>query len=179
MILMILLMKLKIIIWLLKVSCHHWRRVEELMSTGWKSSNCKQGLANIGITHVFSSINICRSRGSCLNTRLLGRVFKHRPRDPACVNAMKQTCVIVILVYFTWFQHKPRWKRRLNIKYPFSYAWFLKTKWRLCQLSNVITSPQRHIYACNVFANGSIREMISHGRNAFQCNVMHANQGSV
>ena len=46
------------------------------------------------------------SRGSCLNARPLGRVFKHRPRDPASVNAMKQTCVIVILAYFTWFQHK-------------------------------------------------------------------------
>ena len=37
------------------------------------------------------------SRGSCLNMRLLGRVFKHRPRDPASVNAMKQTCVILFL----------------------------------------------------------------------------------
>ena len=85
----------------------------------------------------------------------------------------------LFLHFLTWFQHKPRWKRRLNIKYPFSYAWFLKTKWRPRQLSNVITSPKRHIYACNVFANESIGEMISHGRNAFQCtcNVMHANQG--
>ena len=41
------------------------------------------------------------SRGNCLDTRLLGRVFKHRPRDLASVNAMKQTCVIVILAYFT------------------------------------------------------------------------------
>ena len=32
--------------------------------------------------------------GSCLNTRSLGRVFKHFPRDPASVNAMKQTCVV-------------------------------------------------------------------------------------
>ena len=50
---------------------------------------------NIGITHVFSCINICRV------PMKLGRVFKHRPRDPASVNAMKQTCVIVILAYFT------------------------------------------------------------------------------
>ena len=27
----------------------------------------------------------------------------HRLRDPACVNAMKQTCVIVILAHFTLF----------------------------------------------------------------------------
>ena len=39
------------------------------------------------------------SRGSCLNSRPLGRVFKHLPRDPTSVNAMKQTCVIVILAY--------------------------------------------------------------------------------
>ena len=31
---------------------------------------------------------------------------------------------------FYLIQHKPHWKRRLNIKYPFSYTWFLKTKWR-------------------------------------------------
>ena len=57
----------------------------------------------------------------------------------------------------------------LFLKHPFSYTWFLKTKWRQRQLSNVITSPQRHIYACNGFANEIFGEMISHGRNAFQC----------
>ena len=57
---------------------------------------------NIGITHVFfHALTFAGSRGSCLNTRPSGRVFKHRPRDPASVNAMKQTCVIVILAYFT------------------------------------------------------------------------------
>ena len=29
---------------------------------------------------------------------------QHHPRDTASVNAMKQTCVIVILAYFTLFQ---------------------------------------------------------------------------
>ena len=48
----------------------------------------------------FHALTFAGSQGSCLNTRPLGRVFKHRPRDPASVNAMKQTCVIVILVYF-------------------------------------------------------------------------------
>ena len=37
-------------------------------------------------------------QGSCLNM-WLGRAFKHLTRDPARVNAMKQTCVIVILAY--------------------------------------------------------------------------------
>ena len=32
---------------------------------------------------------------------------------------------------------------------------------------------------CKVFTTESIREMISHRHNAFQCNVMHANQGPV
>ena len=49
----------------------------------------------------FHALTFARSRGSCLNTRPLGRVFKHCSRDQASVNAMKQTCVIVILAYFT------------------------------------------------------------------------------
>ena len=64
----------------------------------------RKHVANIGITHVFSCINIAGSQGCCLNTRPIGLVFKHLPRDPASVNAMKQTCVIVILAYFTIFQ---------------------------------------------------------------------------
>ena len=42
-------------------------------------------------------------RGCCLNARPSDRLFKHRSRDPVSVNAMKQTCVIVILAYFTDF----------------------------------------------------------------------------
>ena len=49
----------------------------------------------------FHALSFAGSRGSCLNKRPIGRVFKHRPRDPASVNAMKQTCVIVILAYLT------------------------------------------------------------------------------
>ena len=43
----------------------------------------------------YHALTFAGSRGSCLNTRSLGRVVKHRPRDPESVNAMKQTCVIV------------------------------------------------------------------------------------
>ena len=57
--------------------------------------------ANKGTTHFFHALTFAGSRGSCFDTRPLGRVLKHRPRDPASVNAMKQTCVIVILAYFT------------------------------------------------------------------------------
>ena len=49
----------------------------------------------------FHALTFAGSRGSCLNLRPLGRVFKHRLRDPESVNAMEQTCVIVILAYFT------------------------------------------------------------------------------
>ena len=49
---------------------------------------------------ILYALTFAWSRGSCLNTRPLGRVFKNRPRDPASVYAMKQICVIVILVYF-------------------------------------------------------------------------------
>ena len=56
---------------------------------------------NIGTTYVFHALTFAGSRGGCLNTRPLGRVFKYHPRDPESVNAMKQKCVIVILAYFT------------------------------------------------------------------------------
>ena len=74
----------------------------------------------------FHALTFAGSLGSCLNTRPLDRlntrpldrVFKHHPRDPASVNAMKQTCVIVILHILPDFALKTL----LNIKYPFSYT---------------------------------------------------------
>ena len=45
----------------------------------------------------FHALTLAGSRESCLNMRPLGRVFTHRPSESASVNAMKQTCVIVIL----------------------------------------------------------------------------------
>ena len=134
-----------------------------------------QNSVNIGIIHVFHALTFAGPQRSCLNMRPLGRVLKLRPRDLASVNAMKQTCVIVIFAYSTWFQHKPRWT--LNIH--FLTLDFSKRNGISVKLSNVITSPQRHIYACNAFANENIGEMIRQGPNALQCNIMHANQGSV
>ena len=52
----------------------------------------------------FHALTFAGSQGRRLNTRLIDRVLKHVPRDPASVNAMKQTCVILILAYFTLFQ---------------------------------------------------------------------------
>ena len=48
----------------------------------------------------FHALTFVGPRGSCLNTRPQGRVFKRLPRDPANVNAMKQTYVIVILAFY-------------------------------------------------------------------------------
>ena len=45
----------------------------------------------------FHALTFAGSQGCCLNTRPIGGEFKHLPRDEASVNAMKQTCVIVIL----------------------------------------------------------------------------------
>ena len=49
--------------------------------------------------HALTFAKIARSRGSCFNSRPLGRKFKHLPRDPANPNAMKQMCMILILAY--------------------------------------------------------------------------------
>ena len=48
----------------------------------------------------FHALTFAGSRGSFLNMRLQGRMFKRVPRDLANVNAIKQTCVIVILAFY-------------------------------------------------------------------------------
>ena len=56
---------------------------------------------NKGVTHVFSCANICRVPRKLFEHKAVRPKFKYRLRDPASVNAMRQTCVIVILAYFT------------------------------------------------------------------------------
>ena len=70
----------------------------------------------------FHALTFAGSRGSCLNTRPLGRVFKHRLRDPASVNAMKQTCVIVILHILPEFSIHRVENVALTLNIPFSYT---------------------------------------------------------
>ena len=65
---------------------------------------CAWSMVVIGITHVFSCINICRVPRMLFEHEADKPSVQHHPRDPASVNAMKQTCVIVILAYFTLFQ---------------------------------------------------------------------------
>ena len=51
-----------------------------------------------------SCINICRVPRMLFEHEANRPSVQHHSRDPASVNAMKQTCVIVILAYFTLFQ---------------------------------------------------------------------------
>ena len=99
----------------------------------------------IGITHVFSCINICRVPRMLFEHEADRPSVRHDPRDPASVNAMKQTCVIVILAYFTLFQP---WISTVNaaktLNCPFFTLDFSKQNGVGCVLSNVITSSQRH-----------------------------------
>ena len=47
--------------------------------------------SNIGITHVFSCINICRVPRMLFEHEADRPSVQHHPRDPASVNAMKHT----------------------------------------------------------------------------------------
>ena len=58
-----------------------------------------------------------------MNMRLIGRVFKLLLMDPTSVNAMKQTCMVVILAYFTLFQPIENAAKTVNC--PLSYTGFL------------------------------------------------------
>ena len=49
---------------------------------------------------LFHALTFAGSRGSCMNMRPLGRMFKLLLRDQANVNALKQTCFIVILAFY-------------------------------------------------------------------------------
>ena len=61
---------------------------------------------------LFHALTFAGSRENCLNTRTIGRVLKHLPRDRAIVNAMKQTCVFVILGRV--LKHLPRDRAIVN-----------------------------------------------------------------
>ena len=75
----------------------------------------------------FHALKFAGTRMSCLNMRLLGRVLL--PRDPASVNAMKQTCVIVIFAFLPDSNQKPTENTAKTLKYQFYYIGFLQTKW--------------------------------------------------
>ena len=72
----------------------------------------------------FYALTFAGSRGRFLNTRLSAQTS---PERPASVNAMKQTCVIVILAYFTFSNSNEICTENAvkTLKYPYSYTEFL------------------------------------------------------
>ena len=78
---------------------------------------------NIGITHVFSCINIFRVPRMLFEQEADRPSVQHHPRDPASVNAMKQTHVIVILV-----PAQIALKTLLNIKLSIFLHWISLNK---------------------------------------------------
>ena len=74
---------------------------------------------------IFHALTFAGSRGKCLNTRPLGQVLKHPPRDPASVKALKQACVIIILAYFNLLTKICTENAVKTLKYPFSDTEFL------------------------------------------------------
>ena len=99
-------------------------------STYWlRHCHCQlKRLLNIGITHVFSCINICRGPRMLFEHEADRPSVQHHPRDPASVNAMKQTCVIVILAYFTLFQPNSHRKCCQNTKLSIFLHWISLNK---------------------------------------------------
>ena len=80
---------------------------------------------NIGITHVFSCINICRVPRMLFEHEADRPSVQHHPRDPASVNAIKQTCVIVILAYLPYSSSIRTESAAKTLNCPFSYTGFL------------------------------------------------------
>ena len=68
---------------------------------------------NIGITHVFPSINICRVPRKLSEHEAAGWVFKHLPRDPANSNALNKH-VWSLFSHFIWFYENSRRRRLKN-----------------------------------------------------------------
>ena len=65
-------------------------------------------------------------RGSCFNTRPLGRVFKHLPRDPNETNKWDRYILHILPDY----HKRPTENTVKNLKKHFSCNGFLQTKWR-------------------------------------------------
>ena len=81
-------------------------------------------------------------------------MFKHLLRDPASVNAMKQTCTIIILASENFTK---------TLEYPISYTGFLYTKW--CQFVN--------------FEHPNVLQCRSHAQHFFKENHQRNDQSAI
>ena len=85
--------------------------------------------------------------------RLLGRVFKHRPRDLASVNETKMCDYYSCIFYHLFYSNQIHTENvAQTLKYPFSYTGFPKQNTVSVKLSKVIASPQRHRVAQHFWA---------------------------
>ena len=73
----------------------------------------------------FHASTFVGSPNSCLNMKPLGQMFKHLLRDLASVDAMKQACVIIIIMHILPDFYQNHAKNSANtLKYPYSCnAW--------------------------------------------------------
>ena len=67
----------------------------------------------------FHALTFAGSRGSYLNTRPIGRALKHLPRDPASVNAMKQTCDMCDHYSCVFYRIPTQFSLKTLLKYEF------------------------------------------------------------
>ena len=114
----------------------------------------------------FLCINICRVPRKQFEREADKLNVQISSEGPASVNAMKQTCEIVILAYFTLFLKallKP-----YNI--IFLTLVFSKQNGVSVKLWYVIMSSQCH-NACNVFASKNADTLSGQGSNTFPCNI--------
>ena len=109
-----------------------------------------------------------------MNTRPTRRVFKHLPRGPASVIAMKQTCVCSLFLHILPYSNHIRTE---NAAKTFLTLDFSKQNGVGCVLSNAITSSQRHNRTQRFRERKHLRNDQS-GPQRFPYNVMQMMQGS-
>ena len=108
---------------------------------GVNSYTNKRLCKNIGITYVFSGINICRVPRELFEhgaDRPSVQTSSEGPGKNAC---NETTCVIVIPCIFYLFNRICTENAVKTLNCPFSYT---EQNGDGCKLSNVITSSQRH-----------------------------------
>ena len=121
----------------------------------------------------FSCINICQFPRKLSKHETIRPSVQHLPQARASANVMKQTCVIIILAYFTWFQTIANLNHSLKLKMPFFLTLgFSKQNGVGVKLSIVITSPVQRCLEQKRRRNNQSRQQ------HFQCNVRQTNQGS-
>ena len=100
---------------------------------------------NIGITHVFSCINICRVPRMLFEHEADRPSVQHHPRDQTSVNAMKQNMCYCYSCIFYLIPAQFALKTLLQHQIVnFLTLDFSKQNGVGCVLSNLITSSQRH-----------------------------------